>query len=413
MTLDTLNLALRTLLTFVLISWSSIALSASETPRASFYISPAGSDSNSGRRAGEPFRTFEHAFRKLLAGDELILLDGVYSESAGTGHIGYVDANTVDASTTKVGGRKSAQIPSGLSATRPTYVRALNPGKVKIIGELFVGRSFRKDSHIVIRGITFEGGGTLYNANHITVRECGFHGPFGIGTNDHKQGNDYNLIEDVWIWASRERIIASIREAIESLQQLAAANDQAAEGEKGVNIVVRPRRLGEISPSVAPAVLAPPPAAAGSPGAEAPVATPARPAAEVPVVTAPESARITISLNQIPLGDALRYIANQAALKVKVEPHAVLLIPLTEQSEDLVTKTYQVPPEFFGGPLDVGYYLSAGAAGGQAPSSGAQTIQPAPVATGVVEREKLDYQSASGIGTGAAAASTSGATNEC
>jgi len=209
MTLDTLNLALRTLLTFVLVSWSSIALSASETPRASFYISPAGSDSNSGRRAGEPFRTFEHAFRKLLAGDELILLDGVYSESAGTGHIGYVDANTVDASTTKVGGRKSAQIPSGLSATRPTYVRALNPGKVKIIGELFVGRSFRKDSHIVIRGITFEGGGTLYNANHITVRECGFHGPFGIGTNDHKQGNDYNLIEDVWIWASRERIIAS------------------------------------------------------------------------------------------------------------------------------------------------------------------------------------------------------------
>jgi hypothetical protein len=93
MTLDTLNLALRTLLTFVLISWSSIALSASETPRASFYISPAGSDSNSGRRAGEPFRTFEHAFRKLLAGDELILLDGVYSESAGTGHIGYVESD--------------------------------------------------------------------------------------------------------------------------------------------------------------------------------------------------------------------------------------------------------------------------------------------------------------------------------
>src|SRR6266705_2501636 len=144
---------------------------------------------------------------------------------------------------------------------------------------------------------------------------------------------------------------ASIREAIDFLRQQAAANDTSPEGEKGVNIVVRPRRLGEISPSAGPAAPAPPPAAAGSPGAETPVATPARPAASAPVVAAPENARITISLSQIPLGEALRYIANQAGLKVKVEPHAVLLIPLTEESEELVTKTYNVPPEFFGGPL--------------------------------------------------------------
>src|SRR5438874_3732742 len=201
---------------------------------------------------------------------------------------------------------------------------------------------------------------------------------------------------------------ASIREAIDFLRQQAAANDTSPEGEKGVNIVVRPRRLGEISPPVGPAVPAPPPAAAGSPAAEAPVATPARPAAEAPVVAAPENARITVSLDQIPLGDALRYIANQAGLKVKVEPHAVLLIPLTEQSDELVTKTYKVPPEFFGGPLDVGYYLSAGVGGGgQAPSGAGQTIQPAPVATGVVEKNAASFQNATGIGTGAGAASTS------
>jgi general secretion pathway protein D len=200
---------------------------------------------------------------------------------------------------------------------------------------------------------------------------------------------------------------ASIREAIDFLRQQAAANDTSPEGEKGVNIVVRPRRLGEISPSVAPAVPAPPPAAAGSPAAEAPVATPARPVAEAPVVAAPENARITISLNQIPLGDALRYIANQAGLKVKVEPHAVLLIPLTEQSEELITKTYNVPPEFFGGPLDVGYYLSAGVAGGQASSGAAQTIQPAPVATGVVEKNAANFQSAAQIGSGYANTSQS------
>src|SRR5437879_6092861 len=201
---------------------------------------------------------------------------------------------------------------------------------------------------------------------------------------------------------------ASIREAIDFLRQQAAANDTSPEGEKGVNIVVRPRRLGEISPPVAPAVPAPPPAAAGSPAAEAPVATPARPITEAPAVGAPENARITISLNEIPLGEALRYIANQAALKVKVEPHAVLLIPLTEQSDELVTKTYKVPPEFFGGPLDVGYYLSAGVGGGgQAPSGTAQTTQPAPVATGVIEKNAASFQNATGIGTGAGAASTS------
>src|SRR5205823_4661169 len=201
---------------------------------------------------------------------------------------------------------------------------------------------------------------------------------------------------------------ASIREAIDFLRQQAAANDTSPEGEKGVNIVVRPRRLGEISPPVGPAVPAPPPAAAGSPAAEAPVATPARPAAEAPVVAAPENARITVSLDQIPLGDALRYIANQAGLKVKVEPHAVLLIPLTEQSDELITKTYQVPAEFFGGPLDVGYYLSAAVGGGgQAPSGAGQTIQPAPVATEVVEKNAASFQNATGIGTGAGAASTS------
>jgi len=190
---------------------------------------------------------------------------------------------------------------------------------------------------------------------------------------------------------------ASIREAIDFLRQQAAANDTSPEGEKGVNIVVRSRRLGEISPSVAPVVPPPPPAAAGSPAAEAPVSTPTRPAAEAPpVVAAPENARITISLNQIPLGEALRYIANQAALKVKVEPHAVLLIPLTEQSDELITKTYQVPPEFFGGPLDVGYYLGSAGGGqilGQTGGSTAAGAAGAPVASGVLEKNALRFES--------------------
>ena len=68
----------------------------------------------------------------------------------------------------------------------------------------------------------------------------------------------------------------------------------------------------------------------------------------------PAEARITITLNQIPLGEALRYIASQAGLKVKVEPYAVSIIPISEQSNDLITKEYRVPPDFISTTLTPG-----------------------------------------------------------
>lgn len=48
----------------------------------SYYISPSGNNSNNGRSAATPFRTFSHALSKLRAGDTLILLDGVYTQSS-------------------------------------------------------------------------------------------------------------------------------------------------------------------------------------------------------------------------------------------------------------------------------------------------------------------------------------------
>ena len=64
-------------------------------------------------------------------------------------------------------------------------------------------------------------------------------------------------------------------------------------------------------------------------------------------VTAPPSAnnRLTLSLSRVPLLEALKYVASQAGLKVKVEPYAVSLVPLTEISDVLVTRTFRVPPE--------------------------------------------------------------------
>ena len=116
-------------------------------------------------------------------------------------------------------------------------------------------------------------------------------------------------------------------------------------------------------------------------------------------VSGPAGARITVTLDNIPLGEALRYVANQAGLKVKVEPYAIAVVPLTEQSNELITKRYHVPPEFFGGPLDVGYYIGSQVAGGQSTQGG--NTQVAPVAETEIEKEAVSFQTAAGVGTGA------------
>ena len=207
---------------------------------------------------------------------------------------------------------------------------------------------------------------------------------------------------------------ATIREAIEVLREQAAENDTGPEGQKGVNIVLRLVPLGQIAPSSMPVQLpalpegtASPTPAGGAPpltSAQVPAAGTAPgqagPNGAVPAVapvSGPAGARITVTLDNIPLGEALRYIANQAGLKVKVEPYAVSVIPLSEQSHDLITKRYHVPPEFFGGPLDVGYYLTQSLSGGQ--QIGNATSVP-PVSGRITEQEQYvaatttDYTSA-------------------
>src|SRR5205085_2245091 len=114
---------------------------------------------------------------------------------------------------------------------------------------------------------------------------------------------------------------ASIREAIDFIRQQAAANDPAPEGRKGIDIVLRLTPIGASVPApVAVPVATPPPAAAGGTTTNAangelvppPAATPIPAAPIAPAVVSapaisPSDARITITLNQIPLGEALRY----------------------------------------------------------------------------------------------------------
>src|SRR5437763_1553387 len=197
----------------------------------------------------------------------------------------------------------------------------------------------------------------------------------------------------------------SIREAIDFLREEASENDPSGQG---VNIVLRLVPLGQVA---APSIPVAPPTGNASPAGNVPPAGAAAPPAGSPgaspvvaPVSGPAGARITVTLDNITLGEALRYVANQAGLKVKVEPYAIAVVPLTEQSNELITKRYHVPPEFFGGPLDVGYYIGSQVAGGQSTQGG--NTQVAPVAETEIEKEAVSFQTASGVGTGAGASNT-------
>jgi general secretion pathway protein D len=191
---------------------------------------------------------------------------------------------------------------------------------------------------------------------------------------------------------------ASVREAIDFVRQQAAANDPSTEGRRGVDIVLRLHSIGR-STEPAPVTSitttgetlpagesAPPPAntPAAATATAAPVVSPGTPAL-APVN--PAEARITLTLNQIPLGEALRYIASQAGLKVKVEPYAVSIIPLSEQSNELTTREYRVPPGFISGTINPAASSLSQGAYSKAPG----TI-PAPGGTGKDTQESTGGQ---------------------
>ncbi len=115
----------------------------------------------------------------------------------------------------------------------------------------------------------------------------------------------------------------SVREAVEKLQKKSVDLDttETDKDRKGVNIVLK------LDPS------------ADSPDG---------------------GTKINLSLKDLPLGEALKYIASAANLKVKIEPYAVAIVPLSESTETLVTKEYKVPPNFI-----------SSVAGSAAPAGGA------------------------------------------
>lgn len=124
----------------------------------------------------------------------------------------------------------------------------------------------------------------------------------------------------------------TVREAVSYLQQLSRQLDTQEPNiqKRGVNIFLK------LDTGVGTTAQGSTEGTPGTEGAPGMLSTPA---------TTPETP-ITLQLNNIPFYEALRYLASYANLKVKVDPYAVSIVPLTTPTDDLISKEYRVPPNF-------------------------------------------------------------------
>ncbi len=125
---------------------------------------------------------------------------------------------------------------------------------------------------------------------------------------------------------------ATVREAVEFLKQRSRELDSSTENpqdKRGVNIFLK---------------LNPSPQSPPAPDLNA--VPPVEGAAALPPVGGSADTKVTLSLTNVPLIEALRYLTELAGLKYKIEPYAVSIVPITENTTDLVTKKYRVPPGF-------------------------------------------------------------------
>jgi len=55
---------------------------------------------------------------------------------------------------------------------------------------------------------------------------------------------------------------------------------------------------------------------------------------------------VTLTLNNVPLGEALRYVCQLANVKYKVQDYAISIVPFTANDQDLISRTFIVQPSF-------------------------------------------------------------------
>ncbi|MCA1809209.1 MAG: hypothetical protein LC725_07155 [Lentisphaerae bacterium] len=122
---------------------------------------------------------------------------------------------------------------------------------------------------------------------------------------------------------------ANIHDVIKYIdQQAAAADTESPPSERGVNIVLNLRRPGQAS--AAPVPVSP----ADDPFADVGLSQPMAPG--VPTVT--------LSLRNVYLLDAIRFITEMTGLRYRIENDVVLITPADMVVGEIITRTYKVQP---------------------------------------------------------------------
>lgn len=178
----------------------------------------------------------------------------------------------------------------------------------------------------------------------------------------------------------------TVEEAVDFLRLRAAELDtiEIDPGKKGVNFLIKGTSGG---------------GGGGDAGLDA--AGAAGPAAAVSI----GSQKIkSLRLTNMPLGQVLKYICENAKLRAKVDDYAVTLVPMTDTGDEKFTRTFRVPPGFHDS-------LSAAAGGGGGGAEADPFADAGAARPGIVAKAPiLDLLKKSGIvfGDGASATLTPG-----
>ena len=125
----------------------------------------------------------------------------------------------------------------------------------------------------------------------------------------------------------------SVEEAIDFLRSRSRELDTTTTNpaDKGINFVIRKPQAGAAAAAPAADAAGGLDAAAGGLGA----------ATDVGALRVKE-----LRLTNVPIATALKYICESTRLKYKTDDFAVTLVPASDDGEDIVSRTFQVPPDF-------------------------------------------------------------------
>lgn len=100
---------------------------------------------------------------------------------------------------------------------------------------------------------------------------------------------------------------------------------------------------------------------------------------------------VSITLNNVPLGEALRYVCQLANVKFKVQDYAISIVPFSQSTDDLVNRTFIVQPNFVAPPAATGTIESAASAllGTRPIAQDTTTAPPVDESSGDTVREAL------------------------